>query len=167
MAIIAKIIFRTGLLFGFGLGIVCKGITPKFFRSGNLFMKAKDLSRSSSFSASCCISWQPLGNKNNYLYGLTCLYMNYLESSQFVTVSCCPWKIMIGYLNYPDFNLTKSNDSKMYLAIFTDIKGIISLSSKIVCKYFVFLVNAVGFTLEFTMKSAKCSPKCLMKNFLT
>lgn len=57
MAIIAKIIFRTGLLFGFGLGIVCKGITPKFFRSGNLFMKAKDLSRSSSFSASCCISW--------------------------------------------------------------------------------------------------------------
>lgn len=44
---------------------------------------------------------------------------------------------------------------KMCLAIFTDIKGIMSLSSKIVCIYFVFLVKAVGFTCELTMKSDK------------
>lgn len=49
MAMIAKIILRMGLLYGFGLGIVCKGIIPKFFKSGSLLMKAKDLSSSSSF----------------------------------------------------------------------------------------------------------------------
>lgn len=62
-----------GTPFGLGFGIGKTVAGPKFLGFGIFFKNYKANCRSSSFSSSCCSSWNPLGKRWYYLLILTLL----------------------------------------------------------------------------------------------